>query len=176
MKIRRATVADAKNVAELGRETFWNAHEAVVPEADLSAYLDQAFSLERVTSELSNTANIFHLAEDGGRAVGYSKIIHDFSHDLINRADVTKLERIYFLPSHHGTGAAQELFALNQGLARAKRQSGIWLTVWVGNERAIGFYGRNGFKSVGETLFKIGGIAHPNYVMLSDPGPDGWDA
>lgn len=41
----------------------------------------------------------------------------------------------------------------------------MWLTVWIGNERAVNFYEKIGFKTIGEIMFNVGKIESPNLVM-----------
>lgn len=65
---------------------------------------------------------------------------------------------------HHGTGAAQLLLtATLTGISDRIR-----LTVNDQNVRAIGFYQRNGFLTVGETSFQCGDDVHRDLVMVRE--------
>ena len=50
--------------------------------------------------------------------------------------------------------------------ARKNNQAGLWLYVWTGNDRAIAFYKKKGFKIIADTEFKISPThSNPNYWM-----------
>ena len=52
-------------------------------------------------------------------------------------------------------------------LAQEKKQSGIWLEVWIENFRAIKFYKKVGFEIVGKANFTVSEThSNPNYIMF----------
>ena len=78
--------------------------------------------------------------------------------------NITKLERIYLLKEFY-LGA--ELFEYNVRLAKENNQKGMWLFVWVENERAVNFYKKNGFVIIGSHDFKISEThSNPNHQMF----------
>lgn len=164
--IRIAEIKDGEIISKLGKQTFFEAHEFSVSKEELEAYLNEKLSVEEFTKQLTNSNNIFHLLFVDDVPAGYSKIIYNTPPpQLPNIKDACKLERIYFLQKFHGKKLGLKLFNYNLDLCRQNNQSGIWLTVWVGNERAINFYEKLGFKTIGEIMFIVGKTQSPNLVM-----------
>jgi ribosomal protein S18 acetylase RimI-like enzyme len=164
--IRKAEIQDAADISSLGRITFLEAHRHSSPEEDLNAYLDSRFHIDEVTRELSDPKNHFFLYFHNEQLAGYSKIVFDMPAVQIPEAtNLCKLERLYISKDFYGKKIGLKLFQFNKELCLQHQQAGIWLTVWVENERAIAFYERAGFRIVGEILFKVGTTENPNYVM-----------
>ena len=56
---------------------------------------------------------------------------------------------------------------VNVELSKKHGQLGIWLNVWVENQKAIRFYTKCGFKNVGSYDFKISeNHTNPNHVLF----------
>lgn len=164
--IRSAIINDAEAISKLGKQSFFEAHETSAPKEELDAYLNNKLSEEIISQELSDTKNIFHLHFYENELAGYSKIIYNSPPpQLPDVTDACKLERIYFLRKFYGKKLGLKLFNFNKNLCIQNNQSGMWLTVWIGNERAITFYEKLGFKTIGEIIFKVGKIESPNLVM-----------
>lgn len=166
MRIEKAKQSDAKIIAEIGRQTFYESHSHCCDPKDFEIYLNESFSLVRVQSELEELQNIFHLAYVGENLAGYSKIIPNFKNPTYNRDNVAKLERIYVLEKYFDQKIGSRLFKFLLNEAKEHHQVGMMLQVWVENHRAIEFYKRMGFEIVGETTFRISANrSNPNHLM-----------
>ena len=89
----------------------------------------------------------------------YNKLNHD--------SQVTKMERLYLLKEFYGLEIGLKLMDFNTKLAQEKKQSGIWLEVWIENFRAIKFYKKVGFEIVGKANFTVSEThSNPNYIMF----------
>lgn len=164
--IRKATIDDAESIAVIGKQTFYEAHIHSSPKEELELYLIEKFNIEEIKKELLNAKNTFHLIFSQDQLAGYSKIIYNCPPpQLPDSKDPCKLERIYILKSFYDKKIGLKLFQHNKELAIQNQQSGIWLTVWTENERAILFYEKLGFKTIGEVMFKVGNQYNPNFVM-----------
>jgi GNAT superfamily N-acetyltransferase len=155
VRIIEAGLNDAKLLTELARSTFIEAHSEAAPAADLEAYMDKSLSLSSLTRELEDDANVFHLVYYDRRPAGYSKIIPDTPHPKIDSLKICKLERLYIQQEFYDKRVGFDLLEFNIDLSKKLHQVGMWLGVWVGNVRAIRFYQRAGFESIGETYFKV---------------------
>jgi ribosomal protein S18 acetylase RimI-like enzyme len=164
--IRIAEINDAEIISSLGKQTFFEAHENASPKEELETYLNEKLSVEEFTKQLQANDNIFHLLFVNDILAGYSKIIYNTPPpQLPEIKDACKLERIYFSQKFHGKKLGLKLFNYNLNLCLQNNQSGIWLTVWTENNRAIAFYEKHGFKTIGEIMFKVGNTYNPNLVM-----------
>lgn len=164
--IRKAEINDAEIISTLGKQSFFDAHKLSAPKEELEAYLNEKLSEEKIVIELQDEKNIFHLLSFENELAGYSKIIYNTPPpQLPDITDACKLERIYFLQKFHGKNLGLKLFNFNKDLCLQNKQSGMWLTVWVENDRAINFYEKLGFKTIGEIIFSVGKTQSPNLVM-----------
>ena len=71
-KIRYATANDSDSLANLARETFWDAYhtESKLEREHLPKYIESAFSLEQIRSELEQESTNFLIVERNIRRYG----------------------------------------------------------------------------------------------------------
>ena len=165
--IRPATAADVEQVAALAGRTFRDTFAADNSPDDMDAYVRDSFSLDRVRSELADDANTFLLAfVDGGeQPTGYAKLRTGTTEPNVKGPDPVELERLYVDRSAigHGVGAALMRAALDE--ARSAGHGTVWLGVWERNWRAIAFYEKWGFETVGDHVFRLGSDAQRDLIM-----------
>ncbi|GAA4324741.1 GNAT family N-acetyltransferase [Flaviaesturariibacter amylovorans] len=162
-----ATLSDAALLAQVGRQSFIESHGHSAHEADIRDYTDRKFTTAAFAEELSEERSLFHIIYADGQPAGYSKIIYNSGHPNIALPNVTKLERLYVLEAFLSYRLGAPLLEYNMGLAKGKGQSGMWLFVWTENTRALRFYEKHGFRTVGHFDFPISERhSNPNYQML----------
>lgn len=165
--IVRATAADSKLLAGIGRETFIESHGGSAAKHDIDAYINEKYSEAFLRDELADKKNIYYLIYYKKQPAGYSKIVMDCPHPIIPQQNVTKLERLYLLKTFYELKLGQELMGFNIALARAYKQAGMWLFVWKQNSRAVNFYSKAGFKIIGSYDFQVSAThSNPNHHML----------
>ena len=155
MEINPVTINELDAIVRLAKTTFRESHGHSAPEEDLEKYIERNFTRDNFRKEIEDPKNVFYLLRDNNEIIGYSKIIFNMPINAIEEPSITKLERIYFLEKFHGKGYAKQLFDFNVAVAKENKQKGIWLYVWVENNRAIEFYKKQGFEIVGRHDFKI---------------------
>jgi ribosomal protein S18 acetylase RimI-like enzyme len=167
ISIIKATENDVATIAKIGRQSFIEAHKTCAPEKILTTYLDNKFTLDILKEELSDSSNHFYLISYKNQIAGYSKVVFNCSHPNIKSGKITKLERLYLLKEFYDYKLGYQLYQFNIKLSKKYNQEGMWLFVWVENERAINFYKRTGFKIVGKHDFEISeNHSNPNHQML----------
>ena len=165
--IIKATPADAKLLAIIGKPAFIEAHGHSASEEVISNYVKEKFSEEAFKADLIVPENIFHIISHTDQPAGYSKIILNDAHPEISSPNITKLERLYLLKEFYGANLGAELFRFNVDLSKQQGQEGMWLYVWKENHRAIRFYEKNGFKAIGSYDFKLSEThTNPNHLMF----------
>jgi ribosomal protein S18 acetylase RimI-like enzyme len=166
IRIFKASIADAKQLASLAKASFLPAHGHSASKEDIHNYLADNFSEENFINELVNPDNHYHLIYYNTVLAGYSKITFNTVSDCIESKDITYMSRLYLLEEFYGLNLGKALFDFNIDLSKKQGQSGIWLAVWVENKRAIKFYSKMGFKIVGNYDFRISSThTNPNYIM-----------
>jgi len=167
IETRQATVADAEPLTQLAFTTFWDAfagHPKNAPH-DLDAYMQKAFNVEQVASELTDPKSIFLLAEIGGELAGYSKLVLDYIEPGVTADRPVELNRLYSHQKYLGKGVGQTLMDECFGRAREQNCDVMWLGVWEYNPRAQRFYEKNGFRIVGRHTFLLGSDPQTDLLM-----------
>jgi len=154
--IRPAVPADAEALAALARRTFLETFGPQYDPADMTAFLDGAYSPAKQLEELENPAWVTLLAEADGEPVGFAQLVLGSGMPCVAGPAPMELNRIYALRATHGTGLGNAL--MEAVLAEALAQGGgtLWLGVWERNDRAQAFYRRWGFERVGGHVFRVG--------------------
>ena len=105
------------------------------------------------------------LVEDTDGLAGYSMLrTADTPLDEIDPSGLL-LQRFYLHQRLHGSGVADELLAETSKIATEFGAPTIWLTVWEHNPRAIRFYEKRGFKTLGTCEFMLGKDQQTDVVM-----------
>lgn len=164
-RLRRAGPDDADTLAALSAATFSQTFGHLYRPRDLSAFLHQAFAVERQREHLVDPQQAVWLLEDGGRAVGLAVA----GPCRLPHAEVApgdgELRRLYLLASHQGRGHGGRLMqAAMDWLLRAGPRT-LWLGVWSENHGAQRFYRRWGFERVGEYLFEVGQARDREFIL-----------
>ncbi|NCO64012.1 MAG: GNAT family N-acetyltransferase [Flavobacteriales bacterium] len=163
----KATLNDVELLTNLGKKTFLEAHGMSAPKKDIDNYVHTKFSQEVFETDLNDSKNHYTILYHHQKPVGYSKIIFNCTHPNIFIDQVTKLERLYLLQEFHNLKLGLQLFNFNLQESISNHQAGMWLFVWVENQKAIDFYKRAGFKIIGNHDFKISEThSNPNHHML----------
>ena len=136
----------------------------------MAAYLAGAFSPAKQAAELADPRGLFLIAESGGRTAGFAHL-HEGPPPppgvaLGQRS--LEIARIYALGGFIGRGVGAAL--MQACLAEAARRGCdvLWLGVWERNARAQAFYGKHGFRKVGNHIFVVGSDPQTDDVMLCD--------
>lgn len=167
LKIRQATLEDAKVLAEIGWQSFDEAF-ADNPKNhpdDMRIYMNQAFSPETLDADLRDEKTIYLMAESGGEPVGYAKIQFDAREDCVSSEKVVELCRLYALDKFIGKGIGKSLMLEIFRITEENNCDTIWLGVWEFNYRAQEFYKKFGFEKCGEHIFQLGKDAQIDWVM-----------
>jgi ribosomal protein S18 acetylase RimI-like enzyme len=154
-------------VAELGRQTFWYAfkdHPGNAPH-DMAAYMDKAFSVEQIASELTDPGVIYFVAEIDGRPAGFAKLVRGSSEDGITAERPLELARLYSHQEFLGKGVGPALLEKSFEFGRENGHDVIWLGVWEFNPRAQAFYRKHGFREVGKHIFLLGSDPQNDLLM-----------
>lgn len=165
-KIVKAQPKDAKLLSKIGAESFLTAHGHSAPKKDIDNYVTHNFNENTFKSDVLDDNNLYYLIYYNNKIAGYSKIIFNKANKNIPAQNITNLSRLYLLEEFYNLGLGKILFDFNLQLCKKNNQIGIWLAVWVENQKAIKFYNKVGFNKVGDYNFKISERhSNPNHIM-----------
>ncbi|MEY8870616.1 GNAT family N-acetyltransferase [Meridianimaribacter flavus] len=163
--IRKITVNDINELQNIGKLTFAETFSSGNSEENMKEYLENGFSTEKLTAELTDPNAEFYFAELDGKTIGYLKINVGQSQTEIKDKNALEIERIYVLKEFHGKKVGQILYSKAIELAKEKNVKYVWLGVWEENPRAIRFYEKNGFIAFDKHVFKLGNDEQTDIMM-----------
>ena len=165
VEIISVTLNDLALLQKIGIETFYESFSSVNTEENMTQYLAEAYSLEKLTDELNSPNSSFYFAVVNDKIIGYLKINFGDSQTELKLENALEIERIYVLKEYHGKNIGQLLFEKAMELAIQKKADYVWLGVWEENPRAISFYKKNGFVEFDKHIFRLGDDEQTDIMM-----------
>lgn len=165
MNIRKANVSDVEALQQIGKQTFMETFSADNTQDNMTNYLNEAFSIEKIKEELRNKYSEFYFALLGEIIVGYLKINFEKAQTEKTLGNSLEIERIYVLKKFQGNEVGQKLYQKALEIAKSKSLKSVWLGVWEQNLKAIRFYEKNGFNVYDKHIFKLGDDEQTDLLM-----------
>jgi diamine N-acetyltransferase len=173
-RIAKATRDDLSLLQKIGRQTFFETFAADNTEENMAKYLEEGFSIEKLTAELEDPNAEFYFALLADDVIGYLKLNFGTSQTERLQENAIEIERIYVLKTFHGKKVGQLLYEKALQIARQAQADCVWLGVWEKNPQAIQFYRKNGFIEFDKHIFQLGEDAQIDILMkltLTDREP-----
>lgn len=165
--IRKAVLSDAPALALLARVTFEEAFGYVWTDKPvLREYLNTTFSGTKIAASLQKSNNHFWIAFADDLPVGYVKMKIYSPYTALSDTHPSQLQKIYVLQDFIGQRIGERLqnevfFKMNSLGLRT-----LWLAVWDGNEKAIRFYERHGFRKTARYAYDFKSM-HFEYEIMT---------
>lgn len=195
IEIRTATPGEVADIIRIGRDVFSATFGHSVPNEELVAYLESAYTVPLITEELKDTTKDIIVAvwrsdsndrsaqssstegSDGseygeGVVVGFAQLTRGSSTcepcvaSLAQAASSVELQRLYVDTSHHGKGIGSRLAVAMEDIARKEGFTHMWLGVWEENEVAARVYAKLGYTEIGFHDFAVGSIIQRDNILL----------
>jgi diamine N-acetyltransferase len=163
--IRLATEKDAAMVADISRQTFYEAFAKDNTKENMDLFMNGPFNRDALVKEVQEGDGIFILVFLGNDAVGYARLREKNEEGILTDANALEIGRIYTRQAVIGKGAGNALMQYCLQIAANQKKEWIWLGVWAKNERAIAFYKKYGFEKFGEHVFLLGNDVQTDWLM-----------
>jgi ribosomal protein S18 acetylase RimI-like enzyme len=163
--IIKAELKDIVQLQKIGRQTFSETFSGDNTQENMANYLEEAFSIEKLTDEFNNKNAEFYFAAIDEKIVGYLKLNFGKSQTELQDDKGLEIERIYVMKEFQGNQVGQLLYNKALEIAQEKNSKFIWLGVWEHNSRAINFYKKNGFVEFDKHTFKLGNDEQIDIMM-----------
>lgn len=164
--IRPARPGDARRLADLAEATFRIAFAHANSAEHMARHCTDSYGAAIQAREIADPDRLSLLCEDRGELVGYAQLHWAAAPACVAASRPGEIQRLYVIEAWHGKGVAQALMAASLD-ALARRGSDVaWLGVWEHNPRAIAFYAKSGYTTVGEHVFELGGDPQRDVVMI----------
>ncbi|NJI73184.1 GNAT family N-acetyltransferase [Sphingobacterium kitahiroshimense] len=165
INIKKVTLSDIKDLQKIGKQTFFETFSESNTEENMKKYLEEGFSIDKLTEELTNPYSEFYFALDNQEVIGYLKINVGESQTEEQHHESLEIERIYVLQDYHGKKIGQILYEKALQIALERKSEYVWLGVWEENPRAISFYKKNGFIEFDKHIFVLGDDEQTDIMM-----------
>lgn len=165
--IRRAQPTEGPVLSEIATRTFHDTFAADNHATDIATYLRDRCSTKQFESELADTHNTFLLAfaKETTAPSGYAKLRANSTESNISGPNPIEIERLYVEKAAIGHGVGAQLMRACLDEAVVLGHCTVWLGVWEHNTRAIRFYQRWGFETVGSHIFTMGSDEQNDLIM-----------
>lgn len=165
IEIKKVTLDDIDQLQKIGRQTFYETFSTGNTEENMTKYLNEVFSTDKLTTELKDKNAEFYFAILNNNIIGYLKLNFGQSQTELQDDKGLEIERIYVLKDFLGKNVGQLLYYKAIEVAKQKNSDFVWLGVWEENPRAINFYKKNGFVEFDKHIFKLGNDEQTDIMM-----------
>jgi ribosomal protein S18 acetylase RimI-like enzyme len=140
IEIKRVTLNEIDQLQQIGRQTFIETFSAGNSEENMMKYIEESFSLEKLTAELVCKDSELYFTVQDNIIIGYLKLNSGQSQTEQKEDNALEIERIYVLNKFQGKNVGQLLYEKTIQIAKQINADYVWLGVWEKNPRAINFY------------------------------------
>jgi ribosomal protein S18 acetylase RimI-like enzyme len=165
LNIRAIGIDDVVELQLIARATFSETFTDYNDQDNLKKYLDEKFTVAKLSEELNHPHSKFYFAQIGEEVVGYLKTNTGEAQTELMDLNAFEIQRIYVLQAYHGKKVGQLLIEKALEEARKTTCAYVWLGVWQENHRAIRFYSKNGFINFDTHIFKMGDEEQMDWLM-----------
>ncbi|WP_019947966.1 GNAT family N-acetyltransferase [Hymenobacter aerophilus] len=159
--IRPATAADIPTILELAEATWEPTYRFIISREQIEYMYRVIYTEASLQRQMHEQGHQFMLAYVDGQATGYA------SFSALDDAGLFKLQKIYVLASHQGSGQGQQLVAAVEAAVRAAGGHTLDLNVNRHNP-ALTFYEHLGFQRHREVDIAIGPYWMNDYIMRKE--------
>ncbi|WP_296255247.1 MULTISPECIES: GNAT family N-acetyltransferase [unclassified Pseudomonas] len=163
--LRGATTDDALRIAVLGMQVFLDTYATEGIREVLAREVLESFSPDAISRLISRGNTWLIVAESKRHLVGFAQLSTQADHPMLLDPEAAELQRLYVQERFTGCGIGWRLLALAEQQARAQRASMLWATVWVGNQRALAFYPKQGYAHLGSPAYALQNEVHQNALF-----------
>ncbi|MBK8723785.1 MAG: GNAT family N-acetyltransferase [Saprospiraceae bacterium] len=165
LTLEQITKKEVLQLQKIGRQTFIETFSDVNTPENMQLYLEERFSIEKLTAELMDKNASFYFSKLNSQAIGYLKINIGSAQTELKDEKALEIERIYVLKEFHGLKVGQFLFDHAVQIAKRIVWNIFWLGVWEENKKAINFYKKNGFTAFDKHQFVLGNETQTDIMM-----------
>jgi len=168
LMIKLAESNDCAAISRLAGETFCLACPENCDKTEMENYIAVHLS-ENAFRQMLDSNNLVIIAKQQNGIAGMMVLIpSEESLPEIASVPAMQVQKLYVSTDYHGVGVASELINRMVELTREHGYRKAWLTVFSGNKRAIRFYEKMGFITIGTTEFHMGNEVHLDNLMALD--------
>lgn len=161
---RKAIINDVKKLSILYKQVYIKTYGIEGVSDEFANFITQQFSTERLGNLIEKNENSIIVAEYKNNLVGVAEI--EFEKKCpVNNIIGPELNKLYILDWFCGKGIGKNLLHESEKVVLSKGTNQMWLWVLESNQRAINFYKKQHYITIGNAPFKMEQNTYQNFVM-----------
>jgi ribosomal protein S18 acetylase RimI-like enzyme len=169
ISLRLTTPEDIPALQRIAIDTQVDTFGAFNTEANMNAYLEEAYNLASLRKELDEAGSRNCLAFLDNELAGFMRLRRSTEVDHLLGTNTIELQRLYVDTKFHGHGVGAAMMRDALQFAGRIGVDWIWLGVWERNFRAQEFYKRWGFERFSEHIFRMGDDPQTDWLLKRRP-------
>ena len=164
--LRPAHERDLNCLAVLAMQVFLDTYARTGIRQSIADEALRSFSVDAFRMLLARDDTVIVLAELRYHLVGFAQVTVGRGQELVRADKPAELDRLYVQEPFTHRSIGSRLLQLAEEQARRHGATALWLTPWVGNDRARQFYRKHGYVDVGGTFFRMDDERHETRVVV----------
>src|ERR1700743_3960014 len=157
--IRQANINDLEIIRQIAEDTWWVAYSPILEKEQISFMLNEIYSVEKISQQLTTNSQIYLLLIEGDKPVAFAAYSPREEDE-----NIYKLHKLYCLPETQGKGYGKVL--INEVAQKTTEAGKHTLDLNVNRyNKAKTFYEKMGFSVAYEEDIAIGKYWMNDYVM-----------
>lgn len=165
LEIRLATKKDAKDISDIGRNSFYGTFLHIDGEEAVTLYVKEHFNLSKIESEFNEKNVTFFVAYYNNLPAGFLKLRTEEFPEEIKDFNHIEIQRIYVLKDFQDCKVGLNLMLKAFSFCKDEGYELIWLGVSDKNVKALNFYQKLGFEVFGKHIFHFGTELQEDLLM-----------
>lgn len=161
---RNAKLSDVKKLSILLKQVYIHTYGTEGVSDEFANFITDKFSEQNIKNNIEEDEGRYIVADQDSNLIGAAEIIYE-AESPIGDVKAPELSKLYILDWFCGKGVGTKLIDATEKLLQARGYKEYWLWVLISNDRAISFYNKHGFTSMGTALFHMEKNTYNNYVM-----------
>lgn len=162
---RPAIPADAKKLSILYKQVYIQTYGTEGVSDEFANFITIQFAIERLEHIIQTNPGTIIVATYKGNLVGVAEIEMD-KHSHTGDIIAPELNKLYILEWFCGIGIGRSLMQEAEAFARSKGAKEMWLWVLESNHRAVSFYEKQQYTTIGNASFQMETNCYENKVMV----------
>jgi diamine N-acetyltransferase len=163
----KANSTDSLRISVLLKTVYIQTYATEGITFEFANFLTQRFSVEHIEATIIQNTSQLLIAYYNQNPIAVAEIIYDKTCP-INNIVAPELSKLYVLERFYGKGVGHGLINKVESFVQNSGHKHLWLEVYSQNVRAIKFYEREGYISIGKVDFPMENNTYVNDVMIKD--------
>ncbi|NER18867.1 GNAT family N-acetyltransferase [Spongiivirga citrea] len=160
----KAKLSDSLRISVLLKTVYVQTYAVDGVTFEFANFITKRFSTQSIENIIEKNPSRLIIAYQNGNPIGVAEIIYDSTCPIRKKA-VPELSKLYVLERFYGKGIGFELMNEAEKEVRKNGFTEFNLEVYINNARAIAFYQRQGYTSIGNVDFPMEFNTYENLVM-----------